>query len=76
MATDGAHPFVAAWWPPGHILGYEHTFVHAVYELMGAIGGKKTIMPDFRDGAQCVAVLDAVEQSIAEGKWANVEAVE
>jgi predicted dehydrogenase len=76
MATDGVHPFVAAWWPPGHILGYEHTFVHAVYELMGAIAGKKTIMPDFRDGAQCVAVLDAVEKSIAEGKWVNVEIVE
>jgi hypothetical protein len=57
-------------------LGYEHTFVHAVFELMGAISGKKTIMPDFRDGAQCVAVLDAVEKSIADGKWAKVETVE
>lgn len=76
MATEGVHPFVAAWWPPGHILGYEHTFVHAVYELMGAIAGKKTIMADFRDGAQCVAVLDAVEKSIAESKWAKVETVE
>ena len=72
MATEGVHPFVAAWWPPGHVLGYEHTFVHAVYELMGAINKKPTIMADFRDGAQCVAVLDAVEKSIAEGKWAKV----
>jgi predicted dehydrogenase len=76
MATEGVHPFVAAWWPPGHILGYEHTFVHAVYELMNAIAGKKTIMADFRDGAQCVAVLDAVAKSIDEGKWAKVETVE
>ena len=66
MATEGVHPFVAAWWPPGHVLGYEHTFVHAVYELMSAINKKPTIMADFRDGAQCVAVLDAVEKSIAE----------
>jgi predicted dehydrogenase len=76
MATEGIHPFVAAWWPPGHVLGYEHTFVHAVYELMGAINGKKTIMADFHDGAQCVAVLEAVDKSIAEGKWAKVEMVE
>jgi predicted dehydrogenase len=47
-----------------------------VSEFLHAIAGKKTIMPDFRDGAQCVAVLDAVEKSIAEGKWAKVEAVE
>ena len=50
--------------------------MHAVYELMGAINKKPTIMADFRDGAQCVAVLDAVEQSIDEGKWAKVEKVE
>jgi predicted dehydrogenase len=76
MATEGVHPFVAAWWPPGHILGYEHTFVHAVVELMNSINKKPTTMADFRDGAQCVAVLEAVDKSIAEGKWAKVEMVE
>jgi predicted dehydrogenase len=76
MATEGVHPYVSAWWPPGHVLGYEHTFVHAVYELMGAINKKPTRMADFRDGAQCVAVLDAVDKSIAEGKWAKVEMVQ
>ena len=76
IATEGGHPFVGPWWPPGHMLGYEHTFVHAVYELMRAINGEPTIMPDFRDGAQCVAVLEAVEKSIVEGKWAKVEIVE
>jgi predicted dehydrogenase len=77
MATDGVHPFVSAWWPPGHILGYEHAFVHAVVELMRKIGGARdTIMPDFRDGAACVAVLDAVAQSAAERAWVGVERVE
>jgi hypothetical protein len=57
------------------VLGYEHTFVHAVYELMGAINKKPTRMADFRDGAQCVAVLDAVTQSIEDGRWAKVEMV-
>ncbi len=72
IATEGIHPFAGAWWPPGHILGYEHTFVHAVYELLRAINMQPTIMPDFRDGAQCVAVLEAVEKSIVEGKWVKV----
>lgn len=76
MATEGVHPFVGAWWPPGHILGYEHTFVHAVVELMRAINHQPTLMPDFRDGAQCVAVLDAVEKSVDEHAWAKVEVVE
>ena len=45
-------------------------------QVTEAIAGKKIVMPDFRDGAQCVAVLDAVEQSAGEGKWVNVEMVE
>jgi predicted dehydrogenase len=77
LATDSIHPYIAAWWPPGHVLGYEHAFVHAVYEMMRKIGGAKdSVMPDFRDGAQCVAVLDAVSQSAAEQSWVNVEPVE
>jgi predicted dehydrogenase len=76
LATESVHPFFAAWWPPGHIIGYEHTFVHSVYELMTAIAGKPTIMPDFRDGAQCVAVLEAVEQSAGNGQWVEVENIE
>lgn len=76
LATESDHPFFGAWWPPGHIIGYEHTFVHAVYELINAINKKPTIMPNFRDGAQCVAVLDAVEKSVEDGRWVEVEVVE
>jgi predicted dehydrogenase len=77
LATEKVHPFVSAWWPPGHVLGYEHSFVHAVYELMRKIAGaENSIMPDFRDGAQCVAVLDAVTQSSVERCWVKVEQIE
>jgi predicted dehydrogenase len=76
LATESVHPFFGAWWPPGHIIGYEHTFIHAVYELMTAINGKPTIMSNFHDGAQCAAVLDAVERSAANGQWVEVEMVE
>ena len=76
LATESVHPFFGAWWPPGHIIGYEHTFIHAVYELMTAINGKPTIMSNFHDGAQCAAVLDAVERSAANGQWVEVEMVD
>lgn len=76
LATEGEHPYVANWWPPGHILGYEHGFVHAVYDLLEDIAAGRQSTPDFRDGAQCVAVLEAVEQSAESGQWATVERIE
>lgn len=76
MATEGDHPYVAAWWPPGHVLGYEHGFVHGVYDLLQAIANGTDVAPDFQDGAQCVAVLEAVEKSVAAGSWQTVETVE
>ena len=76
MATEDCHPYVAAWWPPGHVLGYEHGFVNGVYDLCQAITRGEEVAPDFRDGAQCVAVLEAVEASCQSGAWQTVEHVE
>lgn len=76
MATEAEHPYVAAWWPPGHVLGYEHGFVHGVYDLLQAIASGDGVSPDFKDGAQCVAVLEAVEASAQSGAWKPVERVE
>jgi len=75
LATEGDHPYVAAWWPPGHIIGYEHGFVHAVYDFVEAIGKGKDVKPDFQDGAQCVAVLDAVVDSTKSKSWVKVPVV-
>jgi len=71
--TDGCHPYAAAWWPAGHILGYEHTFVHAVKDLLDGIKADVSPHPTFEDGFRCQAVLDAVERSVAEHGWATVE---
>lgn len=76
MATEGDHPYVGNWWPPGHMLGYDHTFTHAAYELTQAIAQDHRCRPDFRDGAQCVAVLEAVDNSVASGSWAAVEMID
>jgi predicted dehydrogenase len=74
MVTEGGgvHPFVGAWWPPGHIIGYEHTFVHAVYDLMQAISKKQMPSPNFEDGVKNQAVLDAMERSSSAKKWVKL----
>ncbi len=66
------HPYIKALWPAGHIIGYEHTFIHEVYELMQAIAKDEMPSPDFEDGVKCQAVLEAVERSIAEERWVRL----
>jgi predicted dehydrogenase len=69
MVTEPDHPYVGAWWPPGHIIGYEHTFVHTIKDLLDGIATGKSPAPTFEDGYRCQAVLDAVERSLENGSW-------
>ena len=62
MVTEPDQPYAGTWWPPGHILGYEHTFVHTVKDLVEGIAAGKSPAPTFEDGYRCQAVLDAVER--------------
>ena len=65
LATDADQPYVAAWWPPGHIIGYEHTFTHEIYDFVKAIQENTNPSPSFADGLYVQQVLDAVEASAA-----------
>jgi predicted dehydrogenase len=76
IATEGAHPYAGAWWPPGHMLGYDHAFANACYDLVQAVAKDKSCSPCFKAGAQCVAVLEAVDQANDSGKWEKVEMIE
>ena len=69
LVTDAKHPYVSAWWPPGHIIGYEHSFTHTVYDLIRAIHEQKLPSPNFEDGVKNQKVLDAIERSSASGRW-------
>jgi len=70
--TDGKHPYVGAWWPPGHIIGYEHSFVHTAYDFTRAVAEGKPVSPDFEDGLKNQRVLDAIERSAGSGQWLKV----
>lgn len=69
MVTEASHPFVGRWWPPGHVIGYEHTFVHTVYDLLEAITDGKVPQPNFADGVANQRVLTAMERSSKTGRW-------
>lgn len=73
LVTEPTHPYVGAWWPPGHILGYEHTFTHEVVDLLRAIADGTDPAPSFADGLRVQRVLDAVGRSAAAGSgWTDV----
>jgi predicted dehydrogenase len=65
LATEPTHPYVAAWWPPGHLLGYEHAFTHQVVDLVSAIAEGGDPEPSFADGLRVQRVLAAIERSAA-----------
>ncbi|MEU0530791.1 Gfo/Idh/MocA family protein [Amycolatopsis tolypomycina] len=74
LVTEPQHPYVGAWWPPGHLLGYEHTFTHEVADFLDAIGAGTDPAPSFDDGLRVQRVLDAVEKSAAAAAtWTPVE---
>jgi predicted dehydrogenase len=70
--TDAKHPYVGAWWPSGHIIGYEHSFTHTVYDFVRAIAEQKLPSPSFEDGYKNQRVLDAIERSARDGKWVRI----
>ncbi|WP_051127359.1 MULTISPECIES: Gfo/Idh/MocA family oxidoreductase [unclassified Streptomyces] len=65
LVTEPDHPYLEGWWPPGHGLGYEHTFVHQARDLVHAIAERTPPAPSFADGLQVQRVLAAVEESAA-----------
>ena len=74
LVTEAEHPYVAAWWPPGHLLGYEHGFTHQVVDLVTDIAKGADPTPSFADGLQVQRVLAAVEQSSLSSAWHDVPA--
>jgi predicted dehydrogenase len=73
LVTEPDHPYVSAWWPPGHGLGYEHGFTHQVVDLVTAIAENRQPEPSFDDGLRVQQILGAVEESAArDSAWTTV----
>ncbi|HWB34861.1 MAG TPA: Gfo/Idh/MocA family oxidoreductase, partial [Rugosimonospora sp.] len=77
LVTEPDHPYLSAWWPPGHTIGYEHSFTHEIRDLIEAIATGTDPRPSFADALQVQTVLDAVERSAAAGSaWTSTTSVE
>ncbi|NPC96193.1 Gfo/Idh/MocA family protein [Nocardioides sp. zg-DK7169] len=74
LVTEPEHPYVAAWWPAGHGLGYEHGFTHQVVDLVAALAAGEQPTPSFADGLQVQRVLAAVETSSHTRQWQEITA--
>jgi len=68
----GTHPYFGHWWPPGHIICYEHTFVHVIADFVNAVVDGKSVQPTFEDGLKNQRVLEAVEESARSHEWVKV----
>ncbi|GIE29342.1 oxidoreductase [Actinoplanes italicus] len=76
LVTEGDHPYLSAWWPPGHGIGYEHSFTHQARDLLEAIATGGPLNPSFTDALQVQLVLDAVSRSADHGSaWTDVEPI-
>jgi len=62
----------AAWWPAGHIIGYEHTFTHTVYDLLEAIAAGTTPTPSFADGVANQRILSTIARAAVSRRWESV----
>jgi predicted dehydrogenase len=70
LVTEADHPFWEHWWPPGHIIGWEHTFVHEIHHLLTAIRDDGDVAPHgatLRDGYRAAEVCDAILRSAETG---------
>ncbi len=76
LVTEGYHPYWSNWWPHGHIIGWEHTFVHELTHMLDAIANHKPIGPfgaTFEDGYRNAVICDGILQSATSGQRVNLK---
>ncbi|HUS47975.1 MAG TPA: Gfo/Idh/MocA family oxidoreductase [Phycisphaerae bacterium] len=71
------HPYVEAWWPDAHLIGYEHCFVNQAYDILRVLAGQKPTVPipDFEDAYQTQRVLEASMISATQNRWVKMSDV-
>ncbi len=76
LVTNASHPYVSAWWPPGHIIGYEHEFTHAVVDFLTALDAGTPIAPNLADGMRIMQVLEAGMRSSETGRKVSISEIQ
>jgi predicted dehydrogenase len=75
LVTEPGSPYLAQWWPPGHVLGWEHSFVHEFEDFLEAIAERRQPQPSFLDGLATQVVLDAATRSAKSRSWIAIDQV-
>lgn len=76
LVSEAYHPFWSNWWPHGHMIGWEHSFIHEIAHLLDAIVNDKPVAPygaTFEDGYKCAVICDAILSSARTGKSVNIK---
>ncbi len=71
LVTESHHPYIKYYWPPGHVIGWEHTFLNELYHFLDAVVNDKSIEPQgatIEDGYKNMVILDAILESAKTGK--------
>ena len=69
LVTEGSHPYLDAWWPPGHLIGYEHTFTNAFADFARAVVEGHSVQPTLEDGLENERVISAIVESARCHRW-------
>jgi predicted dehydrogenase len=75
LVTQRIHPYLRFWWPPGHVLGWEHTFTHEIYHFLTRLAEGKDVAPEaanFRDGLRVMRIIEAIAESSERGTWVSI----
>lgn len=72
LVTEPEHAYMDKWWPAGHIIGWEHLFIHQYYEFIRNIVEDSDPSPGFYDGMKAQQVIECVEKAAAEKSWINI----
>ena len=60
LVAESEHPYIEQWWPPGHLIGYEHSFVHTIADFVRAVVARRSAAPTFADGLANQRVIEAI----------------
>jgi predicted dehydrogenase len=72
LVTDETDPYVGNWWPPGHVIGWEHTFVHENYEFLSAVDSEESFSPSFEEALEVQTILDGIERADERNGWVEL----